>query len=57
MVELYTADGVLVETPSNQNSFNDGITGRFLAEHLMKVRRLYPTAITSHLQMIIANIF
>ena len=23
MVELYTADGVLVETPSNQNSFND----------------------------------
>lgn len=30
MVELYTADGVLVETPSNQNSFNDGITGEAL---------------------------
>ena len=27
MVELYTADGVLMETPSNQNDFNDGITG------------------------------
>ena len=34
-----------------------GSPGRLLAEHLMKVRRLYPTAITSHLQMIIANIF
>ena len=30
MVELYTADGVLVETPSNQNDFNDGITGEAL---------------------------
>ena len=27
---FYTADGVLVETPSNQNSFNDGITGEAL---------------------------
>lgn len=34
-----------------------GSPGRLLAEHLMKVRRLYPTAITSHLQMIITNIF
>ena len=30
MVELYTADGVLMETPSNQNDFNDGITGEAL---------------------------
>lgn len=30
MVELYTADGVLMETPSNQNNFNDGITGEAL---------------------------
>lgn len=30
MVELYTADGVLVETPSNQNDFNNGITGEAL---------------------------
>ena len=49
MVELYTADGVLALTM--------GSPGRLLVEHLMKVRRLYPTAITSHLQMIIANIF
>lgn len=30
MVELYTADGVLMETPSNQNDFYDGITGEAL---------------------------
>ena len=30
MVELYTADGVLVETPSNQNDFNNGSTGEAL---------------------------
>lgn len=57
MVELYTADGVLMETPSTKMTLTMGSPGRLLAEHLMKVRRLYPTAITSHLQMIIANIF
>lgn len=57
MVELYTADGVLVEHRLTKIALTMGSPGRLLAEHLMKVRRLYPTAITSHLQMIIANIF
>ena len=57
MVELYTADGVLVETPSIKMTLTMGLPVRLLVEHLMKVRRLYPTAITSHLQMIMANIF
>lgn len=57
MVELYTADGVLVKHRLTKIALTMGSPGRLLAEHLMKVRRLYPTAITSHLQMIIANIF
>lgn len=57
MVELYTADGVLVKRRLTKMTLTMGSPGRLSAEHLMKVRRLYPTAITSHLQMIIANIF